>query len=308
MLYLSAIKKGKAMKQEPSTKKLNIRFITPCVGEDFFKPVKKGMEDAGQLTNAACSFVGTEDVDLPAQVAMVERAIQEGVHGIALSIADAHAFTGPIRQAERSGIPVVAFNIDTSDGAAGNLGAVRQDVHQAGKALGAKAAEHIGAGAKILATVHSDGVSALEARLKGIRESLASRRPVWKVICTGIVPEIAAERISTELSADPAIGAVLCTGQADTEGAGAAAAGVPSERRPYVAGFDLSPRILQLVLDGVIQFTIDQQPYLQGFLPVIQLVLYLRYGIRPCVVDSGAAIIDRSNADRVLELCRAGYR
>ena len=53
---------------------------------------------------------------------------------------------------------------------------------------------------------------------------------------------------------------------------------------------------------------IDQQPYLQGFLPVIQLALNIRYGIRPAAVDAGAAIIERENVDSILDLSRAGYR
>jgi simple sugar transport system substrate-binding protein len=75
-----------------------------------------------------------------------------------------------------------------------------------------------------------------------------------------------------------------------------------------VAGFDLSPEILRLIKEGIVSFTIDQQPYLQGFLPVVQLVLNIRYGIRPSAVDAGATVIDRSSVDAVMELSRAGYR
>jgi simple sugar transport system substrate-binding protein len=289
-------------------KQLNIRFITLCVGQDFFRPVKKGLRDAGALMNAECSFVGTDDVDIPTQAAMVEKAVFDGVDGIVLNLADAEAFTGVIRRAESKGIPVVAFNSDASKGKAGNIGAVCQDVYLAGKTLGAKAAEHIEAGGRILATFHSDGISALEERWKGIQESLASKKLRWKVVNTGMVPAVAADRVAAELSAEPAIRAVLCTGQADTEGAGLAVAHLPPTARPYVAGFDLSPRILQLIGEGVIHISIDQHPYLQGFLPVIQLALHIRYGIRPAFVDAGAEIIDKTKVDRVLELSRAGYR
>jgi simple sugar transport system substrate-binding protein len=156
--------------------------------------------------------------------------------------------------------------------------------------------------------VHSDDVSALEARLQGIKEMLAFKNPTWKVLTTGMDPAIAAVKIFAALEADPSLCAVLCTGQADTEGAGLALARIRAEKRPYAAGFDLSPEILRLVKEGVIAFTIDQQPYLQGFLPVIQLALNVRYGIRPAAVDAGAAIIDRNNVESVMDLSRAGYR
>jgi simple sugar transport system substrate-binding protein len=170
------------------------------------------------------------------------------------------------------------------------------------------AAEHLTEHGRILATVHSDGISALEARLKGIRAALAEKRPEWKVVGTGMEPAAAARIIAAELAAEPGYDAVLCTGQADTEGAGLAAARLPPDSRPYVAGFDLSPGILGLIDRGVISFTIDQQPYLQGFLPVVQLALRVRYGISPAFVDAGATIIDRQSAREVLELSRAGYR
>ena len=290
------------------TKRLKLRFVTLCVGEDFFNAVKKGMGDACDLMNADSSFVGTEDIDLPEQVRLVEEAIRSGVDGIALNLADSDAFNDVIRKSTEAGIPVVAFNIDASNGNAGNLGSVCQDLLQAGKSLGQRAASDIEPGSKILATTHSDGISALESRLRGIRESLGPKNLSYKVLTTGMVSGIAAEKILAEIEKDPSVRAVLCTGQADTEGAGLAVARLPAARRPYVAGFDLSPEILRLIKDGVISFTIDQQPYLQGFLPVVQLVLNVRYGIRPASVDAGATIIDRNSVDSVIELSRAGYR
>jgi simple sugar transport system substrate-binding protein len=74
------------------------------------------------------------------------------------------------------------------------------------------------------------------------------------------------------------------------------------------SGIDLSPKTLQLVRDGHIRFSIDQQPYAQGFYPVVALVLKLRYGIMPSDVDAGSAIIDRNNVEQVLEGTAKGYR
>ena len=74
------------------------------------------------------------------------------------------------------------------------------------------------------------------------------------------------------------------------------------------AGFDLSPNILRLIKAGHIRFTIDQQPYTQGFYPVVQLALYCRYGLVPSTMDAGAGIIDGSNVERVIELNRLHLR
>jgi len=63
-----------------------------------------------------------------------------------------------------------------------------------------------------------------------------------------------------------------------------------------------------MVKAGTIAFTVDQQPYVQGFYPVVQLALYCRYGIRPASQDAGATVITREDVDKVLKLSAAGYR
>jgi simple sugar transport system substrate-binding protein len=63
-----------------------------------------------------------------------------------------------------------------------------------------------------------------------------------------------------------------------------------------------------MIQQGHIRCTVDQQPYIQGFYPVIQLTLYLRYGIMPASIDAGAAIIDKSNVEQVIELTKEKYR
>jgi simple sugar transport system substrate-binding protein len=65
---------------------------------------------------------------------------------------------------------------------------------------------------------------------------------------------------------------------------------------------------LRLIEAGYIRVTVDQQPYIQGFYPVVQLTLYLRYGIVPSNIDAGAAIIDRGNFRQVMELTKKNYR
>jgi simple sugar transport system substrate-binding protein len=70
----------------------------------------------------------------------------------------------------------------------------------------------------------------------------------------------------------------------------------------------LSPEILQYIMQGHISFTIDQQPYVQGFYPVVQLTLFKRYGIMPSNMDTGAALITSENAESVLKLSEKHYR
>jgi len=255
-------------------------------------------------------FIGTEEVDIDQQVEMVENAIKEGYDGIALSITHPTRFNAVIEKALRHGIPVVAFNIDSNDPSCKRLSCVCQNVYEAGKIVGKEAMKYLPENSKVLFTLHSEGVSALDDRLRGEQEVLSTKKITGQVVVTGIEPEKAANVILGALKEDEQIIGIICTGQADTEGAGIAASILKNEkgREYFVAGFDLSARIIQFIQEGIIKFTIDQQPYVQGFYPVIQLALYVRYGIIPSDMDSGAIIIDRTNVHRVAEAQKMGYR
>jgi len=76
----------------------------------------------------------------------------------------------------------------------------------------------------------------------------------------------------------------------------------------FCAGFDLSPRIIKFVKEGIVFCTIDQQPYIQGFYPVVQLTHTCRFGLKPADIDSGATLITRENIDVAAGLCDEGYR
>lgn len=295
---------------------LRFVFITCCRDEAFFDPVKRGMADAARAMNVQCEFQGTEGVDLASQQAMVRKAVAAKVDGIALNIIDPDAFDTVVAEAIQRGVPVVAFNVDdvarpgriAKTGPNPRLSAVCQDYYQAGRKVGTKALEFIPAGSRVLITQHDHGISALDDRLHGIQEVLRKRQVSWKVIVSGNDPPKALEAIAAELKANPDIHYVLGTGQTDTEAAGRAierdfgAAGYAS------AGFDLSPHILRLIRAGVIRFTIDQQPYIQGYYPVVQLTLLCRYGIQPSNMDAGATIVSRADVDRVIQLKQQHYR
>jgi simple sugar transport system substrate-binding protein len=290
----------------PGPKPLRFVFITCCRDEAFFDPVKQGMADAAKQMNVRCQFIGTEGVDVKAQAEMVRKAVADGYDGIALNIIDATAFDVVVAEAMRKGVPVVAFNVDDPDCA--RLAAVCQDFTKAGRVLATRALEFIPAGSKVLITQHDEGISALDDRLKGIQQVLKEKGISWKVVCSTNEPKKAVEVIAKELKANPDIKFVLGTGQTDTESAGRAIERDFADKEHASAGFDLSPEILRLVKAGVIRATVDQQPYIQGYYPVVQLALHCRYGIRPANIDAGTGVITKKDVDRVIELSKKHYR
>ena len=144
--------------------------------------------------------------------------------------------------------------------------------------------------------------------MRGMQDVLGTKNVQWTVAITGNDPVEAADVITGELREHPDIRVVLSTGQSDTEAAGRAIESNFRDAGYWSAGFDLSPTTLRLIDAGPIRCTVDQQPYIQGFYPVVQLTLYLRYGILPSDIDAGAAIIDRSNVRQVMELTKRNYR
>ncbi len=287
-------------------KRLKLLFIAVTCDEDFFGPVKRGMADAAALMGVDAQFTGTTGVDAGEMAELARRGIAEGVDGLAIIVFDAVAFAPVIAEAQASGVPVVAFNINEGRGRAGNLSGIAQDFPAAGKALARRVAADVEPGSTVLLTMHDPGISALEERRDGIKAGLSGHAINWVETITGHQGEEAARHILDILERKPEISAILATGQADTEGAALAAERAP--RPVYAAGFDLSPTILRLIKAGHLACTTDQQPYAQGFYPVIQLVLNIRYGLLPVDMDAGACIIDRSNASRIEALSEAGYR
>lgn len=294
-------------KQIPG-KPLRLAFITCAVDAKFFGPVKKGMNDAAGMLGVHCDFLGTEGVDVSAQAQMVRKAVADGYDGIALSIIDPEAFDAAVQEAIDQGVPVVGFNVDDHATPNARLSSTNQRLYEAGKSLGEHLLPLIPEKAHVLMTMHDEGVSALEDRLHGIQEAIAAKGVTWTVIVSGNDAAKGAETIARTLKEHPEIKIILGTGQADTEAAGRAIEKDFAGNGYWSAGFDLSPETLRLIQAGHIRCTVDQQPYIQGLYPVIQLTLYLRYGIIPSDIDAGAAFIDKANVKQVIELSRLLYR
>ncbi|MHB8861545.1 MAG: substrate-binding domain-containing protein, partial [Pirellulaceae bacterium] len=287
---------------------LRLAFITCCKDAPFFEPVKKGMQDAAEKMGVTCTWMGVEGVDMKAQADLVLQAVQDKYDGIALNLVDPVAFDKVTQEAIEQGIPVVGFNTDDHATPNPRLSCVNQRLYEAGQALARHVAPDIPADAHVLMTMHDEGVSSLEDRLRGLQDALKEKNAQWSVCITGTDAVKGSGIIEQQLRKHPDIRVVLCTGQADTEAAGRAIERSFAGKGYWAAGFDLSPTTLRLIKANHIRCTVDQQPYIQGFYPVIQLTLYLRYGIMPANMDAGATLITPATVDQVLQLTEKMYR
>jgi simple sugar transport system substrate-binding protein len=293
---------------DTSVPRVRVLLLTPFVEYAFFEPVKKGMHDAAQAMGVDATFGGTKDGNVQALADKVRQAVHAGYDGIAVNMIDPVAFDEVAAEAARKGVPVIAFNVDDSRTPNARLAAVGQNMLAAGRKFGRQISPSIVKGSHILLTMHDPNISALEDRAQGIREELQSRNARWTELITSTDREEAVKRIRAALQANPTIKTVLSTGSADTEAAGLTIERYFSKSDYVAAGFDLSPDILRLIQAGVIRFSIDQQPYSQGYLSVVNLALQKRYGLAPSNIDTGAAVITAAEAPRVLKLSEQNFR
>lgn len=286
--------------------RLRFRLITIASDEELFEVVERGMRDAAAALNVDADLVGVPGFDIDELIGLVRSAVQDGVDGIGLNVFHPTVLAGVIGEARAAGVPVVAFNIDAAKTGSGNLSYIMQDFFASGMVLGRRAAASVADGEHIIIGMHDDGVGALEERAAGIEAGLASRSLVFTRVVTGRAPARGAEILDEALLRLRAR-AILGTGQPDTEAAGLVAR-AGRKHGLYAAGFDLSPGIVDLIAEGHLDCVIDQQPYTQGFYPIVQLTLYRRFGLMPSSLNAGAAIVDRQNVERVRQLSKQSIR
>lgn len=303
----NSIKKVTIQNCSDNNEPLRFIFITSFAEIPFFNSVIKGMNDAANQLDVFCEFTGPDSMDTAAQARIARQAIEDGYNGIVLNIFESSGLVDVIKEANHAGIPVAAFNVDDQSIPTGRLCSVCQDLYKAGQVLGRTASSFIPERSRVFIVMHDRSVSALEQRLQGILHGLHGKNIVHEVVIGGD-NESTAKVLTEKLQANPDVTVLLCTGQSDTEGAGFAIERNFKDQGYKVAGFDLSDEVLRLISEGVINFTIDQQPYIQGYYPVVQLTHYCRYGIVPSNIDAGHNIITQEKAGSVIELCKRNYR
>ncbi len=287
------------------TPRMTIAMIThEAPGDSFWDLVRKGAETAAKKDNFELRY--SNDPEAPNQANLVQTAVDSGVKGIAVTLAKPDAMRLAVQNAEAKGIPVVALNAGMdawkSMGAKGFFG-------QDDKIAGVGAAQRLNSdGArKVLCVVHEQGNVGLEARCAGVQE--AFRGQAVNLNVNGKDMPSVESTITAKLRQDPSIDRVM------TLGAPYALTAVQSVKnsgsRAQVVTFDTNAALVSAIKDGSVQWAVDQQPFLQGYLAVDSLWLYLNNGNvigggQPTL--TGPAFIDKSNIDAVAEYAQRGTR
>ena len=289
-----------------------LRFVVVSHGQasdPFWSVVRNGVDQAAEDLGVTVEYQAPGTFDMVAMAQLIDAAVASEPDGLVVSIPDADALGPSIEAAVEAGIPVISMN-SGSDVAAelGLLTHVGQTEYEAGFGGGQRMAE---SGVTNALCVNQEvGNAALDLRCQGFTDAMTEAGGTVEVLSVDLAdPTGSQQRIEAALAGDETINGILALGPT---GAIPALEAVRASGRDDVqlATFDLAPEVLTAIADGEMLFAIDQQQYLQGYLPIV--LLYLNNTnlntIANPVVMTGPGFVTAENAERVIELSEAGTR
>ncbi|WP_375423869.1 substrate-binding domain-containing protein [uncultured Friedmanniella sp.] len=264
-------------------------------GDTFWDRIKAGANQAAKDTGSTLKY--TSDPDATKQATLIQSAIDAKVDGIATTLVTPDALIPTVQKAVAAGIPVDSFNSGTDFFVkAGSIAHFASDERLAGQQAGAKAKAD--GATKILCTIQQTGSVALEDRCAGVKDSFPNTENIQ---VNGADDSAVTSALQAKFAQDKDINWVITLGAAQSLDAIKAEDGAGSTAK--IGTFDLNKDAAQAVKDGKLQFCIDQQPYLQGYLAITQLYLYKKNGNvmgagKPSL--TGPSFVDSTNVDKIL--------
>ncbi|GAA3668702.1 sugar ABC transporter substrate-binding protein [Nonomuraea antimicrobica] len=273
-------------------------------GDSFWDVVKNGAEAAGKQYGANVTYQG--DGDPAKQSQLIDQAVSEKVDGIVVSMANPDALKEAIGKAVTAKIPVVTINSGADSSKA--LGAITH-VGQSEDVAGRGAGEQLKAAGvtKLLCVIHEAGNVGLDQRCKGAEQTLGGTVERLQVDVSNLAD--VTSKVAARLQTDQQVNGVLTLNPAVAVAARDAIGDAGSQAK--LATFDLSADVVTAINDGQILFAVDQQQYLQGYLPITFLNLYkanLNTVGGGLPVNTGPGFVTKDNAAQVAELAEAGTR
>lgn len=278
-----------------------IIYTAPSV--EFFTPVVRGAKDAAHVFGLDLDIEYGNSNNLT-QNNLIETAIAQRVAGMAVSIPDNDAFTQTICKAKDHGIPVVAFNVDATKGPVlrCRLAFIGQDFVASGRLIAQRMIDdhQINPGDHVFCPVEAPEAVYAVGRYAGVKEALDKIGATCELVGTGFNLADAETKETQYLLGHRSTKAIIGLGSVPLTVAPKAIK--DANMTIPIGGFDLTPDIIKGIQNGTITATVDQQPYAQGFYAVTELALYLKFGLHPSDMNTGAGLVDKSNVQTVAEL------
>jgi simple sugar transport system substrate-binding protein len=277
-----------------SQKKYHFVFVNHVTTNPFFTPTQYGIADACNLLGCTYQWTGSETGVVAQMVTAFNTAITAGADGIACPFIDPTAFNAPTAKALSAGIPVLSYNADEPNT---RLAYIGQDLLVSGQQMGLKIKALVGSG-DVAIFISQPGAANVQPRLTGALQELKGSGITAKSVDAGAVTTAGLTVIESFWTSHTSYKGMFAVDGGDTQSVGQtvqkyglAAKGVKA------GGFDLTPNTQTELAKGNLDFTIDQQPYLQGFLPALEFFLYHASdklsGIAD--VDTGLKFLDKTS-------------
>src|SRR4051794_9234953 len=281
-------------------------MVTHSDEGSFWSVVKKGAEQAAKDEGVKLIWSPSNN-DPQKEAQLIDAAVSQKVDGLAVSVPNADAIKGSLAKAKAAGIPIITLNSGVDDyQALGAITHVGQTEQIAGQAAGAKLKA---AGVKkVLCVIHEQSNIGLQQRCDGVKKGFGGPVTNLQVKGTEDISTTQTE-IRSKLQADKSYDALIALNPDIAAAAETSIKGASSQAK--LATFDLSPQIIKDIAAGKVLFAVDQQQYLQGYLPIVFLRLYKTNantvgGGQP--VLTGPGFVDKGNAATVQKLAAAGTR
>ena len=273
--------------------------------DPFWLMVRNGVETAAKETDSEVEYHAPEKFDLGAMSKLIDVAVSSKPDGLIVSIPDAAAVGRSIQAAVAAKIPVISINsgLDVSK-KLGCLIHIGQEEENAGKAAGERMKQM---GVKNAVILNQEiGNVALDQRTKGFRDGFEGPFHHVQVLPVTIDFQQCHDAIAVYLQKNPDLDGVMALGPVAAE----PALQLLNERgkidKIKLCTFDISPPVIEALLKKQMSFAVDQQQWLQGYLPVVFLANYLKYGsiVQNTLILTGPSFVTPENVEQVAKLQR----
>jgi simple sugar transport system substrate-binding protein len=262
----------------------------------FFTPTQSGAADACKLLGCTYQWTGSATSSVSEMVTAINTAVTAGVDGIATALIDPSAFNKPVQAALAAKIPVVSYNADEPQ--TGRLAYIGQDLLVSGQQMGEHIVSLLPSGGQIALFIATPGSANIQPRIDGAIDTLKAHSSIkYDVVATGAAVPAELTAIEAWATAHSSAKGMFAVDAGSTQSLAQTIQKQGLKAKGWVGGgYDLTPITETLLASGFIEFTIDQQPYLQGFLPILELYLYnASQGLSGIAdVDTGLKFLDKT--------------
>ncbi len=280
--------------------KYHFVMVNHVTTNSFFTATQYGIHDAANLLGVSTQWTGSTNSVVSQMVSAMDAAIAANANGIGVCLIDNTAFNSPVDTALSAGIPVIAYNADVEAGFVNNrMSYVGQSNLTAGAAVANHIINHVKRGDKVAGIIATPGTANIQPRINGAKPIFKKAGIHFVEVGTSATegsPEY--DKIQSWYAGNKDVKFMMTVDSGDSDAAAEFITNNHLKGKVGCAGWDVGTPVIDAVANGTMLLTIDQQAYLQGFLPIMQLFLYNISGglMKPQNTDTGTAIVTKGLA------------